>query len=158
MKVPAFKRWPFARLKRLLVKGMTPATVLRGPRRVGKTILLRQLIESLLTEGILPHRLLYVPFDELPTLRGLREPVLDIARWYEGEILRTTFNETARTGGTAYLLLDEVQNLDAWAPQVKNLVDNHSVRVLVTGSSSLRIESGRDSLAGRITTLDVGPL
>ena len=158
MEVPAFKRWPFGRLKRLITQGMTPATVLRGPRRVGKTILLRQLIESLLAEGVSSQRLLYVPFDELPTLRGLREPVLDIARWYEGEILRATFNEAARKGGTAYLLLDEVQNLDAWAPQVKNLVDNHTVRVLVTGSSSLRIESGRDSLAGRITTLDVGPL
>jgi predicted AAA+ superfamily ATPase len=55
-------------------------------------------------------------------------------------------------------LFDEVQNLDAWAPQVKNLVDNHAVRTLVTGSSSLRIESGRDSLAGRITTLEMGPL
>lgn len=48
--------------------------------------------------------------------------------------------------------------VDAWAPQIKNLVDNHTVRVLVTGSSSLRIEAGRDSLAGRITTLDLGPL
>ncbi len=156
--LPAFKRWPFGRLKRLLSRGMTPATVLRGPRRVGKTILLGQLIESLLAERISPQRILYVPFDELPTLRGLKEPVLSIARWFESEILRATFNEAARTEGGAYLFLDEVQNLDAWAPQVKNLVDNHSVRVLVTGSSSLRIESGRDSLAGRITTLDVGPL
>jgi predicted AAA+ superfamily ATPase len=37
-------------------------------------------------------------------------------------------------------------------------VDNHDVRVLITGSSSLRIESARDSLAGRITTFDLGPL
>ena len=98
VELPRFKRWPFGRLKRLLTKGMTPATVLRGPRRVGKTILLRQLIESLLAERVAPRRLLYVPFDELPTLRGLKEPVLDIARWYEREILRVTFNETAKEG------------------------------------------------------------
>lgn len=55
-------------------------------------------------------------------------------------------------------MFDEVQNLSEWAPQIKHLVDNHSVRALVTGSSSLRIEAGRDSLAGRITTLDLGPL
>jgi predicted AAA+ superfamily ATPase len=30
--------------------------------------------------------------------------------------------------------------------------------VLLTGSSSLRIEAGRDSLAGRVATLDLGPL
>jgi len=156
--IPRFRRWPFGRLKRLLVKGMTPATVLRGPRRVGKTILLRQIIESLLSERVPASRVLYVPFDELPTLRGLKEPVLEIARWYEREVLKATFNESAKRDGPAFLLFDEVQNLDAWAPQVKNLVDNHTVRVLVTGSSSLRIEAGRDSLAGRITTLDVGPL
>ena len=34
----------------------------------------------------------------------------------------------------------------------------HPVRVLVTGSSALRIEAGRDSLAGRISTIEMGPL
>ena len=80
--VPPFHRWAFGKLKHLLTKGITPATVLRGPRRVGKTILMRQLIESLLAEGINPARILYVPFDELPTLMGLKEPALDISRWY----------------------------------------------------------------------------
>jgi hypothetical protein len=155
---PQFRRWPFEKLEHLLRKGITPATVLRGPRRVGKTVLVRQIIDSLLAEGIEPRRILYVVFDELPALRGIREPVLAVARWFEREILKTTFNTSARAGKTVYLFLDEVQNLDAWAPQLKNLVDNHSVRVLVTGSSSLRIEAGRDSLAGRITTLDMGPL
>ncbi len=69
-----------------------------------------------------------------------------------------SFNTAAKKREPAFLFFDEVQNLDAWAPQIKNLVDNHSVRVLVTGSSSLRIEAGRDSLAGRITSLDIGPL
>jgi len=137
---------------------MTPATVLRGPRRVGKTILLNQTIEWLLADGVNAKRILYVPFDELPTLRGIQEPVLAISRWFEKQILGATFNSMANQGQPAYLFLDEVQNLDAWAPQVKNLVDNHGVRALITGSSSLRIEAGRDSLAGRVTTLEMGPL
>ena len=156
--LPAFRRWPFGRLKHLLTAGMTQATVLRGPRRVGKTVLLRQIIEALLEAGTSARRMLYAPFDELPTLAGIKEPVLTIARWFEGEILGCTFNEAAKQKEPAFLFLDEVQNLEAWAPQIKNLVDNHAVRVLVTGSSSLRIEAGRDSLAGRITTLDLGPL
>ena len=156
--VPTFRRWPFARLQNLLVHGMTPASVLRGPRRVGKTVLLRQLIESLIAEAVNPQRLLYIAFDELPTLRDLDEPVLTIARWYEREVLATTFNTAAHEGRPAFLFFDEVQNLEAWAPQIKSLVDNHAVRALVTGSSSLRIEAGRDSLAGRISTLDLGPL
>lgn len=158
MRQPAFRRWPFLRLLRSLTQGMTPATVLRGPRRVGKTVLLRQTVEQLLADRVDARRILYVPFDELPTLRGIQEPVLAISRWFEKHILRETFNQAANRGAPAYLFLDEVQNLDAWAPQVKNLVDNHGVRALVTGSSSLRIEAGRDSLAGRVTTLEVGPL
>jgi len=156
--LPSFHRWPFARLQRLLHGGLTPATVLRGPRRIGKTILLRQLIDALLAAGTAPHHILYVPFDELPTLRKVPEPVLAIVRWYEATVLGDHLNAIARQGRPAFLFFDEVQNLDAWAPQIKNLVDNQAVRVLVTGSSSLRIEAGRDSLAGRITTIDLGPL
>jgi predicted AAA+ superfamily ATPase len=157
-RVPAFRRWAFRRLYRLLIYGLTPATVLRGPRRVGKTVLLRQLMGELLREGVEATRILYVPFDEIPSLVGLKDPILAIARWFETYQLKQTFNEGAQAGRIAYLLFDEVQNLDAWAPQVKQLVDNHDVRVLVTGSSSLRIEAGRDSLAGRVTTFDLGPL
>jgi predicted AAA+ superfamily ATPase len=156
--LPAFRRWPFERLLKAVHRGITPAAVLRGPRRVGKTVLLRQVIESLLAERVDARRILYAPFDELPALRNIQEPVLAVSRWYEKEVLGKTFNEAGRQKEPAFLFFDEVQNLDAWAPQVKNLVDNHTVRVLVTGSSSLRIEAGRDSLAGRITTLDLGPL
>jgi len=158
MPLPAFRRWPFARMLRLLKSGLTPATVLRGPRRVGKTVLLQQAIRQLLSEGVEGRRILYVSFDELPTQRNVQEPVLAIARWFEKTILKTTFNKAAKDGRPAFLFFDEVQNLDAWAPQAKYLVDTHAVRVLITGSSSLRIEAGRDSLAGRITTLEMGTL
>jgi predicted AAA+ superfamily ATPase len=156
--IPPFNRHLFTRIYRSLQSGLTPATVLRGTRRVGKTILLRQVIEKMLAAGVDPHRILYVPFDEIGSLRRLRDPILTIARWYESKVLAHTLNEMARSAGPAYLLFDEVQNLDAWAPQIKHLVDNNTVRVLLTGSSSLRIEAGRDSLAGRITTFDLGPL
>ena len=129
---PAFHRWPFERLLRMVKEGMTPATVLRGPRRVGKTILIRQVMQALLGEGVDGRRILYVAFDELPTLRGIKEPVLAISRWFEREVLKESFNASANAGRSVYIFLDEVQNLDAWAPQVKNLVDNHAVRILIT--------------------------
>jgi predicted AAA+ superfamily ATPase len=157
-RLPAFRRWVFARLRRLVSSGLTPATVLRGPRRVGKTVLVRQVLQGLLADGAEPNHVMYVPFDDFESLRGLHDPILTIARWFEEAVLGMTLNEAACGGRPAYVLLDEVQNLGEWAPQVKHLVDNHDVRVLVTGSSSLRIEAGRDSLAGRITTVDLGPL
>ena len=156
---PAFQRTIFSRLYRLLTGGaLSPAVTLRGPRRVGKTVLLQQTVARLLADGVRSNRILYVTFDELPSLKGLKEPVLTIARWFEQSRLGRTFNDAAHAVEPAYLLFDEIQNLRDWAPQLKHLVDTQAVRVLITGSSSLRIEAGRDSIAGRVTTLDLGPL
>ena len=156
--IPSFRRWVFPKLMQLLQHGLTPGVVLRGPRRVGKTVLVRQLIAQLLSQGVAPRRILYVAFDELPSLAALTEPVLQIARGFESAVAKSTFNRLAQKGEVAYLLFDEVQNLADWAPQIKHLVDQHTVRVLVTGSSSLRIDAGKDSIAGRVQTLTLGPL
>lgn len=86
------------------------------------------------------------------------QPILDLAWWYSEHVLGRSFHRAAAEGEGAYILLDEVQNLADWAPQLKHLVDLQPVRMVVTGSSALRIEAGRDSLAGRITTIEMGPL
>ncbi len=156
--LPPFKRWAFSTTRVRLDAGLAPIVVLRGPRQVGKTTIQEQLIQDYLKQGIDPHRILRLQFDELPPLRGLETPILSICRWFENRVLGKTFNEAAHERKPAYVFLDEVQNLDAWAPQLKSLVDHNTVHVLVTGSSALRIEAGRDSLAGRITELDLGPL
>jgi predicted AAA+ superfamily ATPase len=94
----------------------------------------------------------------LPEFKTVKMPVLELARWYSQHVLGKTLNQAAHDGEQAFLFLDEVQNLPDWAPQLKHLVDTQPVRVLVTGSSALRIEAGRDSLAGRISTFEMGPL
>jgi len=157
--LPPYRRWAFSTLLRKLDAEIAPAVVLRGARQVGKTTLQEQTIEELLrVRAVAPERILRVQFDEIPSLRGLREPILAIVRWYENRILGSSLNETAHAGKPGYLFLDEVQNLADWAPQLKALVDHHTLRVVVTGSSALRIEAARDSLAGRITTLELGTL
>jgi len=157
--LPSYRRWMFNTLLRKLDARVAPAVVLRGARQVGKTTLQEQTIDFLLKERkINPGRILRVQFDELPPLRDLRTPILDIVRWYQNRILGRTLNEAAHAGEPAYIFLDEVQNLSDWAPQLKALVDHHTVQVVVTGSSALQIESGRDSLAGRIASLELGTL
>ena len=154
--LPPFKRWLFKPTLQRVKTGLAPVTVLRGPRQVGKTTLQEHIIDHLLhQENVNPRRILRIQFDELPTLRGLVDPILSLCRWFEERILKGTFNEFARREEQAFLFFDEVQNLSEWAPQIKSLVDHHAVRVLLTGSSALRIESGRDSLAGRISTLEL---
>jgi predicted AAA+ superfamily ATPase len=157
--LPLFRRWLFEHTLQRLSNGLAPVTVLRGPRQVGKTTLQEQLIDYLLhQEGVDPRRIFRAQFDEIPSLKGLKDPILSLCRWFERLILGGSFNERARKGEPAFLFFDEVQNLIDWAPQIKALVDHQAVRVLLTGSSALRIEHGRDSLAGRISTLDLGPL
>ncbi len=157
--LPAYRRWAFKGLLRRLDSGLAPAILLRGARQVGKTTLLEQVIRYLLDEkGVESRRILRVQFDEIPSLKDLDEPILAITAWYQNRILGSSFNEAAHARKPAFLFFDEAQNLTDWAPQIKTLVDHHTVRAIVTGSSALRIEAGRDSLAGRVAALDLGSL
>ena len=156
--LPPMRRWAFAPVLNGLLSGLTPVTVLRGPRQVGKTTLLMQAVEELLAQGVSPNRIFRVQFDDLPELRRQESPILELCRWFSENVLGKSFQRAASGGEQAFIFLDEVQNLPDWAPQLKHLVDLNPVRVLVTGSSALRIEAGRDSLAGRISTLEMGPL
>lgn len=157
--LPPNRRWLFDTALQRLKSGLAPITVLRGPRQVGKTTLQEHIIDHLLhRERINPQRIFRVQFDEIPSLKGLRDPILSLSSWFENKILKGSFNEYAHKNEPVYVFFDEVQNLKDWAPQIKSLVDHHAVRILLTGSSALRIEHGRDSLAGRIATLELGTL
>lgn len=158
--IPTFRRWPYEKLRQRLGNPLAPIVVIRGPRQIGKTTLQLQLIQALLQDGIAPERIIRVQFDDLPSLISakFKEPILRIVDWFEQRVLKSTLNEAARRQKSAFLFLDEVQNLSGWDVQLKSLVDHSTARVMVTGSSALRIEMGRDSLAGRIHSLEVGPL
>jgi hypothetical protein len=157
--LPSYRRWAFNALLRKLDARLAPAIVLRGARQVGKTTLLEQVIEHLLKDRrVEARRILRVQFDEIPSLKDLDAPILTIATWFQNRILGSTFNEAAHAEKPAFVFFDEAQNLADWAPQIKTLVDHHTVHVVVTGSSALRIEAGRDSLAGRVAPLDLGAL
>lgn len=157
--VAPVRRWAYGPVLKNLRAGLAPVAVLRGPRQVGKTTLLNQVVDTLLDEGVDPRRIFRVQFDDLPELTRLPSPILDLVAWYVDEFCDGSLHGFAQAvGGPVYLLLDEVQNLRDWATQVKHLVDLQPVRAIVTGSSALRIEAGRDSLAGRITTIEMGPL
>ena len=155
---PKMRRHLVAQIRRRLDAEIAPLIAVRGPRQVGKTTAQFQIIADLLAEGVPPVNILRVQCDELPSLQKMAEPILAISDWFERQIAKKHFNALAREGQKAYLFFDEVQNLQDWAPQLKFLVDNASVKAVVTGSSALRIEMGRDSLAGRVSTVEAGVL
>ena len=153
---PGPRRHLVGQMRRRLDPALAPIVAVRGPRQVGKTTAQLQIVEDLLAEGARPNTILRVQFDDLGSLRGLVDPILRIADWFEHHVAETHFNRLARAGRWAHLFFDEVQVVGGWHAQLKFLVDNASVRVLATGSSALHIEQGRDSLAGRISTLEAG--
>ncbi len=161
-----FRRWAFAEMVRRLDKKLAAMVVIRGSRRVGKSVLQSQLIEELLLIGksdptgkpVDPARILSVQFDDAPALGGISMPVQAIVRWFEQNVLKKTLNQAAKDGQPAYLLFDEVQNIHDWSVQLKILADNADARIIVTGSSALRIAKGKDNLAGRMDTIELGPL
>ena len=156
--LPRMRRHLVSQIRQRLETAIAPVVMVRGPRQVGKTTAQLQIIADLLAEGAPATSILRVQFDDLASLRGVEEPILSICDWFERRIAPDLFNALAHEDSKAYLFFDEVQNLDGWEAQIKSLVDHAAVKVVVTGSSALRIEAGRDSLAGRITTVEAGVL
>ena len=156
--LPKTRRHLVGQIQRRLQYKLAPIIVVRGSRQIGKTTACLHVIEDLLAANISPQQIFRVQFDDIDALRIAREPVLQLVRWYEEHILKDTLNNNAAKGQPCYLFFDEIQNLDDWSTQLKFLVDHSTVQIVVTGSSALRIEQGRDSLAGRINTLEVGTL
>lgn len=156
--LPSTRRSLVEMIQRRLAQRLAPIVVVRGPRQIGKTTAQLHLIQDLLASGVKPERICRVQFDETPAINKLSEPILRIVDWYEVALLKKTLNEAAHAGEPAFLFFDEIQNLAGWAPQLKALVDSSTAHAVVTGSSALRIEMGRDSLAGRITTIEAGTL
>lgn len=154
-----FRRWAFAEVVDRLQSGLAKIVVIRGSRRVGKSVIQNQLAEKLLLlDRVNPARIFCVQFDAIPKLGSMTQPILTLVKWYEDNILKSTLNAAAKRGEPAYLLFDEVQNLSDWSVQLKSLVDLTDVYTLVTGSSAMRLGEGKDNLAGRMTTIELGPL
>lgn len=137
---------------------LAPITVVRGSRQIGKTTACLQVIKELLQNKVPPKNIFRIQFDDIASFRIGKDPVLMLVDWYEKNIMKDTINNSAASGSRIYLFFDEIQNLEDWSTQLKFLVDHNSVTAVVTGSSALRIELGRDSLAGRINTIEVGTL
>lgn len=133
----------------LLEPNLRRAVVLLGPRRVGKTILIRHLITDLLAQGTHFHRIAYVEMDH-PLLHG-----------QSLEVLIRQIEDAAPAGeGTRYLFFDEIQSHKDWEKHLKPLVDHRpDLRILVSGSAAAALKrQSTESGAGRFTDFLLPPL
>ncbi|MCB1689253.1 MAG: ATP-binding protein [Halioglobus sp.] len=142
--LPSWRRAAFRELQVWLTNPPAPrAVLLSGARQIGKTTLLLQAVDLLLTERVPPANILYATFDHpILKLAGI-DAVMDA--WRERE---------PRAEGPEYLLLDEAQFIRDWGTWVKHSVDFHKDRrIAFTGSAMPLAEADQESGVGRWHTI-----
>lgn len=147
--------WPrrayFAQFSRLVREtDVRRAVVLIGPRRVGKTVMLKHLIASLLDDGVVGTHVLFLSIDT-PLYSG---------RSLESLVQMFTDLHQHAAAKPLWVLFDEVQYLKDWEVHLKSLVDSYPhIRFVASGSAAaaLRMKS-RESGAGRFSEFVLPPL
>src|SRR5713226_8056082 len=120
--------------------------VLRGPRQVGKTTLMKQKIRELLGKGIEPRRILYWPCDLVDSPEKLARLV-------------TSYQNTVRKDQAArlFIILDEISSVKDWQKGIKSLYDAGRLRkctLILTGSHSIDLRRATETLARRRGEVD----
>lgn len=144
--LPAFERPILRDLWRDL--GKIPQIIsITGPRRVGKTTPLHQLVCHLIDEKkVKPERILYFSFDDPAVVSSpeMQEQVFDhMVEAVGGDV---------RKAEQRFFLLDEIQYLPRWELFLKKYYDlKYPIKSLVSGSASSPIfRKTQESLLGRI--------
>ncbi|HLF62307.1 MAG TPA: ATP-binding protein [Saprospiraceae bacterium] len=123
-----------------------------GPRRAGKSSLLRLAISGLIDQGTLWDRICYVPLED----ERLR------ADDFDPDIILQAFRELYphRTGlKDVYFFLDEIQYLNHWEYFVNRIYEQVSRHLVITGSNSRTLHTEVASvLRGRGLAVELLPL
>lgn len=124
-----------------------------GLRRVGKTILMKQVIQHLLDNGTAPERILYFSFDAMKKEETIIKRIITL---YSRDVIREVTGELSQP---VYVFLDEMQKIKEWGEEVKSIYDKGwNIKFFVSGSSSMNILKGSgESLLGRIIIHKVYP-
>jgi uncharacterized protein len=109
-----------------------------GLRRVGKTTLLKQIIFDLL-KNINPKQIMFFSFEHKSSNKDLLEELI----YY--------FIEDNNKKEKIYIFLDEIQNIEGFEDVLKKFYDRElNIKFIISGSSSIKINKSKESLAGRI--------
>jgi len=120
-----------------------------GPRRVGKTVMMYQAIQDLISDGVPPEKILYFSLDT-PIYTNMA--LADLAA------LALEINQVSIEG--CFIFFDEIQYLKDWEIHLKSLVDSfRATKFVASGSAAaaLRMKSV-ESGAGRFTDYFLPPL
>jgi len=122
--------------------------VLTGLRRVGKTTLMKLLIEELIKDGVLAKHILYVSLDDY--LLDSKS-IIDVINEFR-KIHKITMDQKI------YLFFDEVTYKKNFHIQLKNIYDSQNTKIVTASSSSSMLRDKKASLTGRSISLEIKPL
>jgi len=114
---------------------------LRGPRQVGKTTLIKNIIRSLLKSGTKPQSIFYYSLD-------LERKPEDIMRIFQRFLEFSNAYKIPRK----YVFLDEITLIEDWQYALKKIIDlgwGEKTSFLLTGSSTVDLRKGTERLPGR---------
>ena len=133
--------------------GNSLVKVLLGQRRVGKSYILRMLINHLITEkAVSPANILYINMD-LQDFSFIKDSqsLLDAVSLYKSRL---------QPSGRVYIFLDEVQEIKDWEKAVNSLSQQfmESYEVFITGSNAKILSSELATyLSGRYVSFNIYP-
>jgi len=122
--------------------------ILTGLRRVGKTTLMKLIIEELIAKGIDSKHILYVSLDDYLLHKN---NILEIVNEFR-QVHKIKIEEKI------YLFLDEVTYKEDFHIQLKNIYDSQNTKLFVASSSASMLRDKKASLTGRAITLEIKPL
>ncbi len=141
-----YKRFAFHEaMKRLDQTDIRRTVVLTGTRRVGKTTIQYQMIETLLERGVSPQKIVFISMDH---------PMLKLSG--VNEVLEC-YHENIYAEQDVYYFFDEIQYAQDWDKWLKTIYDMQpDTQVVATGSASpALIKGNQESGAGRWTVIQV---
>lgn len=120
--------------------------VITGVRRSGKSTLLLQYKDYLISQNIKEDNIIYMNFES--------------AEWYDIKTYKDLYNhiKNHKTKSKLYILLDEVQNIEKWEKAINSLLVDIDCDLYITGSNAYLLSSELTTLlAGRILTIKIYP-
>ncbi len=123
--------------------------LLTGLRRIGKTTLMRLLIQYFIgTKQLAPERIFYISMDEY-SLRGRTlGQIIDVYRAIH----------RLKSSDEILLFLDEITALPEYEIQLKNLYDMGGIKIYASSSSASILRRGQAYITGRKKVIEVPPL
>jgi len=127
-------------------KDLNLIKVITGVRRCGKSTLLLQYKDYLISQGIMEKNIIYMNFES--------------ADWYSIKDYNDLYKYIKEKSNKRklYVLLDEVQNVEKWEKAINSLLVDIDCDIYITGSNAYLLSSELTTLlAGRVLTIKIYP-